>query len=361
MDDTARSAYHRLVASLFWDSLAIRDIAESAGLRMDMINWSTRAYSVWQDVLDEAARCNCFDTLHRAIKDKLGAQDVRQQLDELCALMARSAAGPGQANWYSAPLPQLARLVGPEGRRAVFDRVDLRSYLDSMDNGLTALFVDGQSGEGRSYSWQLLQHVAMARGHRSVWIDIKRRWGPAPAPACTARDLMSVIVAQLMIPLELSTTSTTQPDTEPRILADKLIGAWPPPRLPAGGRVWIMIDGLDYGNITTWAVELVEQLLSAADESEFPGIQPQFLVTGYSEPMAQAMISVAREQLQAIGRPDIEQFFRDTASHLGQPVDEAFIASLADRAYLGLPEAPDLTILNRNAADLARQVLARAG
>jgi hypothetical protein len=373
MDEKARAEYHALVASLFWRSGDIQPIARSAALRMDMINWDDRAFSVWQDVLSQAVERDRFDALHASILAMVAALDARQKLAELRARMAdaleapaatarfASLAGAGPAEWYCAPQPHLARLVGPQRMRAVFDRVDLRSFLDSMDHGLTALFVNGQSGAGRSYSWQLLRHVAAARGHRSVWIDIKRRWGPPPAPPCTARGLMSVIVSLLEIPVDLGSTSTTQPDTEPRLLADKLIAAWPPPRTPAGGRFWIMIDGLDHGNVSPWAVDLVEQLLQAADDSEFPGIQPQFLVTGYDGTLEQVLVSAAGEQIQAIGRPDVEQFFRDTASHLGQPVDETFITSLVDRVYDGLSATPDLAALNRSSAELARNVLARAG
>src|SRR5262249_8824169 len=131
--------------------------------------------------------------------------------------------------------------------------------------------------------------------------------------------------------------------------------------IPPGGRFWIMIDGIDHTNVTRWTVELVEQLVQAADNSEFPVTQPQFVLTGYRGGLPQLLASAEEERIQAIDRQEVEQFFRAAAAHLTQPADEAFVTSLVDQVYKGLPVPADLEMVNRRAAALARRVLAGIG
>jgi hypothetical protein len=359
----ARTEYHQRLASLLWKVGDIRAIARTAGLDMGEINWEAPARTVWRDVLDLAIDSGRFPALHERIMQEITASEAQKELRHLRSRMAPGLANGGRpgGEWYSAPEPQQARLVGQHAMHAVFDRVDLRSHLHLMAYGLTALFVDGPARTGRSYTWHLVQHVAAALEHRAVLIDIKSRWGPPPAPPCTARELLSALVARLDMRLELPAASAVQPDTEPRLLVDKLIGAWPPPRIPPGGRFWIMIDGIDHTNVTRWTVELVERLVQAADNSEFPAPQPQFVLTGYRGGLAQLLAWAEEERIQAIDRQEVEQFFRDTACHLDQPADEAFLASLVDQVYEGLPVPADLEMLNRRAAALARRVLAGIG
>jgi len=171
-----------------------------------------------------------------------------------------------------------------------------------------------------------------------------------PPVVYTAARLIGDIADLLGIAdFDAAIRDTAQRSTSPRILTNRLIG-----RLPGDHRRrWLFVDGLDRPNVGSVAVELAEKLAEAAvNDRLFP---LQLIIAGYAGAL---LDDSALERIQPIGRPEVESFFRDVADHLGADVTEEDMQRLFSEFYAGLGTPVDLPTLEREAARMARTVLA---
>lgn len=346
MNDAARD-YFKRVASLFWRPREVEDIVAESGIAPADVNWAQPSIEQWRDVVSLALRTGKFRDLHDVIAGRLvGVPEVGSRLDELSRLVLSEPYG-GSSWYHSVDPPWLARLVGPYAQRAVFDRRDLRSFCESMIHGMPVVFIVGEPRSGKSHSWHLIRHVAAEKRYEAILVDVAD--AARYSRHYTAISLIRDIADQLGVALDIP--NDTEGNSPPRCLLNKLFG-----RLPEDGkRRWLFIDGVDRPNVTESAQVLVGKLAEAVERTERQGIQ--LAVTGYAEPLTQNLPGAGFERIKPIGRPEIELFFRDTAAHLQVEVSDEIVGALMDRLYDGLGEQPDLGILSRKAAELARCVL----
>jgi len=299
-------------------------------------------------MVNVAHRSGTFPKLHANVVAEFGQQGDHEALDVLAALIQNPGllAGP-----YQAADPYRARLVGQYSQRAVFNRFDLRLKCANMTEGMPVLFILGEHDMGKSHSWYYLQHIADAMGHLALLVDIEDRWGSAE---CNATGLMGSIADQLKVTVDLKATDKIQPDTWPKILVERLVGALS--ELPDDGRRrWIVIDGVDRPNVTPDAVGLVESLATATEKGRLKTLQ--VIVTGYNgQFITNPLPGAGIERIQPIDRPEVERFFRDIGEDYGKTVDNDFLVSLMDKLYSDLGPEPDLALLGAKAAKLVLSV-----
>ena len=345
----AVNEYSWYVAQFFYEAAEAKLISSDAGIPPEEIHWNQSARRLWVQVAEVAIRAGKFDSLHAAIKSSVDEDAFCGELDRLRQSVLAQGLSGGYASrlWYTSPDPCLARLVGPMARRAVFNRVDLRRLCAELIVGLPVAFIAGERYSGRSHSWWLIQHVAHTVGFVPLHLDIARE---NPAIEYNAARLIADIADQLGIAdFDATIRDTAQRSTSPRILTNRLIG-----RLPSDHRRrWLFIDGLDRPNVESDAVELAERLAEAAANARL--LPLQLIIAGYAGSL---LDDSALERIQPIGRPEVESFFRDVADHLGANVTEDGMQRLLSELYAGLGDPVDLPTLEREAARMARIVLA---
>lgn len=171
------------------------------------------------------------------------------------------------------PDPYEVRLLGP-GRRPMIDRTDLRNNLRRfITERLPVLVVRGPAQSGKSFSFELMKHVAGGRDDlRLVWVDFS-------SPACgnTASELMSMICSRLGLKNICGRTRRTTPTRFAAELVNDLVGVY---RFKDSATRVLVVDGLDRIDLQSDVSDLAAQLAIEVIHDQLT--RTQLVLTGYN-------------------------------------------------------------------------------
>jgi len=253
-------------------------------------------------------------------------------------LQLRSVAG--SSTWYEPPSPLEAQFVGSGAAQPMINRRRLRDELCKLhEEGYRTLNITGASESGKSFSYQLVQALAVEEELPLVLVDIAE-WG---TEQFGARDLVDRITAQLKVGLDTSHLATVpDPNTRARLLMFALRDVFPASRKTH----WIMIDGLDRANVESDARAFVEKLLQSIDVNGQPA-NVRLVVTGFKGKLPPL---TCRDSIAAITRTDVRELFAQVAiSQLGQPATAAELDDWTDTVWAAY-QPPEVTLTELGAS-----------
>jgi hypothetical protein len=212
----------------------------------------------------------------------------------------------------------------PPGRRTLINRADLRIYLRRfIEEPWPVLIVRGPPRCGKSYSYQLMQHVVGDHDDwRLVKIDFSR-----PSSGSTAVELMAMLKRRLNlnVPDRTSMTTATKFADE---LVDDLIGAY-----HVDDRITriLVIDGLNRDDLTKDVHDFAARLAAEVADKQLP--RTKLVLTGYAGSLDPGLAHVVlTEDVAGITDSHIRLFFSELNGGLSRPELDRLVAEVMDGA-----------------------------
>jgi hypothetical protein len=212
----------------------------------------------------------------------------------------------------------------PPGSRALIDRADLRAHLRRfLEEPWPVLIVRGPPRCGKSYSYQLMQHVVGDRDDwRLVKIDFSR-----PSSGSTAMDLMAMLKRRLNlnVPDRTSMTTATKFADE---LVDDLIGAY-----PVDDRVTriLVLDGLNRDDLSKDVHDFTARLAAEVADRQLP--RTKLVLTGYAGSLDPGLAHVVlTEDVAGITDSHIRLFFSELNGGLSRSELDRLVAEVMEGA-----------------------------
>jgi hypothetical protein len=235
------------------------------------------------------------------------------------------------------------------------DPSDLRSNLrvffsDDNDTRLNVLIVRGPERCGKSFSFQLIKHIAGERRDlKLVHID----FSPA-ALGNRAVDLMSIIYARLGMPdLTANTRDTATQDTTTTRYAANLVNEFVGAYRPIEGATRILvIDGLNRVDLNPNVQHLVAGLAVEVVRDQLPATQ--LVLMGYGGAFDQELtFDVLTEDVAEITQTHVRLFFEGLVP--GRPLASEELENMVREAMIGADKKLD--ILEKQVRDTALRLV----
>ena len=181
-------------------------------------------------------------------------------------------------------------------------RASLRSIC--VGNGKQVLMVEGPPGTGKSYSVELIRHIAQAnRDHIALaYVDLKEEQHAMFQPEMLARRIMR----QMGRNAAIASIPRLDGGSEPfwlRELCDWLVG-----EAEDSGKTWIVVlDGFNNGDLPKNTQDLVVEMITRSVGSSLL----RTVLLSYSPRQRQIMQQDKRidyEELKPLSREDLQQF-----------------------------------------------------
>ena len=245
--------------------------------------------------------------------------------------------------WFAAMSPPFSSCcLGPD---TVFvSRMALRNALYTMEPGgnRRVLVVTGADRSGKSFTHELIQHVAIHFKRRMVWIDLKH---DLPAEGGAA-----ALAARILSRMGLTVPASSE-HRVPAIL-DGMVGAMNNAR----GTWWIVLDGFERGAISHEVRELITGLAIQIGSALF---EIRLALLGYDEPILRPLLDrVHPEHIKAIDEAALSHFFYCAFHEHGHEPDPEAIQAAVKIVWELLPTSGTerLRALNQLLCDAVQQL-----
>ena len=210
------------------------------------------------------------------------------------------------------------------------NREDFRVHLKEMEQtqAKRTLIVAGESGMGKSYSQEMLQHSAKAKGHQYLWVELQEHLGPNDG----AGSLAEYLVRRINPKAAHDPTPVLGSDSPDRHLYSNLM-SWTLGWLGQNVATtwWIVIDSFDN---TLVSRQIYHFLTFLAEEIEVGMPNYRLVLLGYDDPIPAKLIHRARyEEITAIKKSHVESFYVWFFESKNQPLDMVSIGRLTDEAF----------------------------
>lgn len=308
---------------------------EEIGSRHNSIKTQTMRFIWWAETQGRER-----DLVERAVELNSGNEELAAVVANIRRDLPESAFS---APWYEPPDPIETCFV--RGGWAFMDRLELRQALQRLttEGGPRSLVVEGPRRTGRSYTLQLIQHVAACRGHEVIDVDLSQL-GIGLKP----NDLMVQVALQMR--LDGGTLPPRRGESiEQWNMAFRswLLGQVEPPTLlaeeaPVTPVWWLVIDGMDLFPPSDDAMDLIWKLVDLA-EHRAPHLRVALLANEDDMPASVGDL-VVYEYLGPVDRGIVESYFELFFAHKGIPV-------AADAVEAAVSEAIRLAGESRELAD----------
>jgi hypothetical protein len=303
--------------------------------------------------------------LDERVRSVIGRAQAEGWLSKL--VMAAQAARPDNAT-FSALVSeyQLARPNGPvnhydawllRGNRALIDRQTLREKLRTLGDqmGSRILVVDGDPVSGKTYSLQLINHLADFLGaFKVVWVDLVRL--AARNPTIEPERLARHIAEQM----RLNVASLRPKGAEQDATWIEHFGTWLTGELAdRNEQWWIVIDHFLRVPLSQQTKDLVEELAVRIDMN-IPQLRLVLLSYRDDLPLAGGG-GVEREEIKRIDVDDLTNFFRKVYADRGLDPTPAEIAKAIAKVFSQVDEKHErrLEQIGRRAAEVSREIIER--
>lgn len=210
------------------------------------------------------------------------------------------------------------------GQDTVFvNRMGLRSALHKIETGGSrrVLVVTGADHSGKTFTHELIQHVATHLKRKVVWIDLKHDLPAGSGPAALAARILT----RMGLPLPAG--------GEDRVAAilDGMVGAMN----NAKGTWWIVLDGFERGGLSREVRELITGLAIQVGASL---LKIRLALLGYDEPILGRLLErVHPERIKAIDEAAISHFFYCAFHEHGHEPDPEAIRAAVEIVWAMLP------------------------
>lgn len=282
--------------------------------------------------------------------------------DILADLKAAAAAIAAAAPWYEEPNPIETCFV--RGGWAFMGRLELRQALQRLTTagGPRSLVVTGGRRTGRSYTLQLIQHVALCRRYEVIDIELSKL-GPGLEPL----DLMTQVALQMRL------DGTHLPERRDATVArwNMDLRSWlysqvEPPAGVADGDApvwWLVVDGIDQFRPSEATLDLIWRLIDLA-EHRARHLRVVLLAYGGAVPPEIDHL-VVREEIAPVDRGVLESFFElffthkgivDAGSAVDAAVDESLRLCAGLKSLAKAPADEDLKYLSQAVAVVAKRL-----
>ncbi len=224
------------------------------------------------------------------------------------------------------------------------NRIGLRNALYTIETGgnRRVLVVTGAERSGKTFTHELIQHVATHLKRKVVWIDLKHDLPADNGPAALAARILTRM--GLAVPVS----------GEHRVpaLLDAMVGAINNAR----GKWWIVLDGFERGSVSHEVRELITGLAIQVGTAL---LKIRLALLGYDEPLSRPLLDrVHREQIKAIDEAAITHFFYCAFHEHGHEPDPEAIRAAVEIVWGMLPasEPERLRALNQLLCDAVQQL-----
>jgi len=241
------------------------------------------------------------------------------------------------------------------GNRALIDRQTLRLKLRTLGDqmGSRILVVDGDAVSGKSYSLQLINHLAeVLGGFRVVWVDLVRL--AARNPAIEPERLARYIAEQM----KLDVTSLRPKGAEQDATWIEHFGNWLTGELAGrDDQWWIVIDHFLRVPLSQQTKDLIEELAIRIDNNIQ---QLRLILLSYRGDLPLAGGGgVEREEIKRIGVDDLTNFFLKVYADRGQKAAPAEIAKAIKKVLNQVDEKHErrLEQIGQKAAEVSREII----
>jgi hypothetical protein len=252
-----------------------------------------------------------------------------------------------QAGVPSATCPWDAWRLGED--EVFLAREALRNALREIHGGGSrrVLVVHGDHHSGKTYSHELIKHVARTYGHNVVWVDLVDSFGLRGEPLALAQTLL---LSARLSTADMPGHAGNEPDKITPLSAfvigklRELRGTW-----------WFVLDRCSRQSLSdgVWTLAL---RIAAGVANNLSNVNVVLL--GYDEPIVSPLKSAARtERIAALDVADLAKFFRTELGGARPSLDPEIDreAQEALRGVIGTEEDPVLAQISRRAiAALAR-------
>lgn len=313
----------KLLAQVYDSEEAVRKVLDDSGIGCGYLPAPMQLQLLWHELAYSLHSARMLGVLLAVM-----AQDFPRLENRLAEL---SADDPAVAAGNPADTYQV-RLLGP-GRRPLIDRADLRDNLRRfLDQRLPVLVVRGANRSGKSFSFELMKHVAGGLDDpRLIQVD----FSPV-ASGSTATALMAMLCSRLGL---RDVTGGTRRTTRTRYageLVDDLVGAY---RFKDRAIRIIVIDGLNRADLDNDVHDLVVKLAVEVVNAQLP--RTQLVLTGYGGAFdRQLTYDLLTEDIAPITETHVRLFFEGL--ELGRTLTRAELDDLVREAMAGGGELEDL-------------------
>ncbi|MGH3177206.1 MAG: hypothetical protein ACRDPF_25460 [Streptosporangiaceae bacterium] len=227
------------------------------------------------------------------------------------------------------------------GRRPLIDRRELRTTLkEFLDYNLPAFVVRGESRTGKTYSFQLILHIAAAmRNVLVVHVDFSQA-----ATGDSAAALMARLRSRLGLPQPTDGDGDSTRTRSVLDQVDQLVGTY---RFNDQLRRIIVIDGLNRTGLQGDVNQLAAMLITEVAHNQLP--RTQLVLTGYTGEVDPAHGDlVAKEDVLTITSTHIRSYFEGLV--LGRALADDELNDLVAEALRGEGDIQDLAQRVRDCA-----------
>ncbi len=302
------------------------DQAVQLGLNSQLQHYSL-APNLPAVILDLCRKVNAEGRLPDLVKGLLNTNPAPELR---AALAAFSAAVPS-----AAVDPFEALLVTELPPVPMINRQFLRNYLRNLVNvnyGYRVISVDGPTASGKTYSKQLIQHIAASLGATTVTIEVVNA-----ARALTLQETVKKIA------FGFSSNAIAEMD---RLFPDKPTDAQSAERFvdwagsvsqgfaTGGKEYWLLLDGLDRSGAEPVRDLLVPLLLKAIADRNVIGMK-LFLLGDDATRVGDASHIVLHESTRSISEKDIGAFLTAFAAQKGYALGPAELTQILERVIAG--------------------------
>lgn len=207
--------------------------------------------------------------------------------------------------------------------RPFLDRRVLRDHLRRLaDGSAEILVVSGPPGSGRSYSWELIVHVAAAlETIRLVRVNVEPGLdGGQFGPQALAERLG-------IYPPDLGANVPAGASRTPGVIATWLVNEF----AGSGEQWWIVLDGFEHRDLPRETRDLLDGMMVLVSAPEHRG-RLGLILLAYDESRIPESVRpfVLVEQLGPLTRDDVGSFFETYFRDAGQTITAADIDRLVD-------------------------------
>jgi hypothetical protein len=207
--------------------------------------------------------------------------------------------------------------------RPFLNRRLLRNHLRSLaDGSAEVLVVSGPPRSGRSYSWELIVHVAAALGTiRLVRVNVE--------PGLDAAQLGPEALAERLgtyLP-HLGANVPAGAGRMPGVIATWLVNGV----AGSGETVWIVLDGFEHRDLPAETRDLLDAMMVLVSAPEYRGRLGLILLAYDESRIPESVRPFALvEHLEPLTRADVSSFFEIYFRDAGQAMTAAAIDQIVD-------------------------------
>jgi hypothetical protein len=309
----------KLLVRVYRSEDAVRDLLEDIDAAAEMPVGVPNIGVLWERLLE-----NLNDSRRlRPLLDAVVANDagLEAQVRELSEEEICAGTGNPQDAYQ-------VRLLGP-ARRPMIDRAELRrnlkGFMDERDRPV--LLIRGPTQSGKSYSFQLMKHVAGGLDDpRLILIDFSYA-----ASGNTATALMAMICSRLGLRDVTGRAKRTTATKFAAELVDDLVGAY---RFDDRITRILVIDGLNRPDLDPDVHNLVVKLATEVVNDQLS--RTKLVLTGYPGTIdRQLSFSMMSEDIRTLTETDIWLYFKELSDELGKPLPEDELGDLVRKAMAG--------------------------